>query len=92
MSEQTPQPPQDERIDTDASAVEDAPVTEAPADSDTAPQISYHEYLKLLNPEKSDAEIAKMIRKENRYTWLVRFQLLAVVVFVVLILVFIFIR
>ena len=46
--------------------------------------MSYAEYLKLINPE-SDAEIAKMIRKENRYTWLGRFQILAFLVIIILI-------
>lgn len=47
--------------------------------------MSYAEYLKLINPDKSDAEIAKMIRKENRYTWLGRFQILAFLVIIILI-------
>lgn len=85
MTEHVPQPPQDED-----PVVEAAEQVEEAADAGEQPQISYHEYLKLLNPDKSDAEIAKMIRKENRYTWLVRFQLLAVVVFVIIILVFVF--
>lgn len=47
--------------------------------------MSYAEYLKLINLDKSDAEIAKMIRKENRYTWLGRFQILAFLVIIILI-------
>lgn len=95
MTEQVPQPPQDEEpviTATDAAhddAVAAAEEMQEAADAAEQPEISYHEYLKLLNPDKSDAEIAKMIRKENRYVWIVRFQILAVIVFVCIILYFI---
>lgn len=55
-----------------------------------APDMSYEEYLKLTNPGKSDEEIGKMIRKEARYTWLGRFQILAFVVIIILVLVLVF--
>lgn len=91
MSEQTPQPPQIEETEVKETVIsEEAPTASAEAGSEDAPQITYHQYLKLLNPEKSDEEIAKMIRKENRYTWIVRFQILAIIVFLIIILVFIF--
>lgn len=53
-------------------------------------EMSYEEYLKLTNPSLSDAEIASMIRKENRYTWVVRFEVLAFILFVIVILLVIF--
>lgn len=103
MSEQTPQPPQIEEIEDEETIVseevpsastetgsEEVPSTNAEAGSEETPQITYHQYLKLLNPEKSDEEIAKMIRKENRYAWIVRFQILSIIVFLIIILVFIF--
>lgn len=52
--------------------------------------LNYEDYLKLTNPTLSDAEIETMIRKENRYTWIVRFELLALVLFVIVILFVIF--
>lgn len=68
---------------------EGQPLAEEPEQDSQKVQIpenmSYAEYLKLINPDKSDAEIAKMIRKENRYTWLGRFQILAFLVIIILI-------
>lgn len=103
MSEQTPQPPQIEEIEDEETVIseeapsdnaeagsEEAPSVSTEAGSEETPQITYHQYLKLLNPEKSDEEIAKMIRKENRYAWIVRFQILSIIVFLIIILVFIF--
>ncbi len=52
--------------------------------------LNYEDYLKLTNPTLSDAEIETMVRKENRYTWIVRFELLALVLFVIVILFVIF--
>lgn len=93
MSEQTPQAPQVEELDiVETISPDEETAANNAAASDDPSQLSYHEYLKLMNPDKSDAEIAKMIRKENRYTWLVRFQILAIIVFLILILVFIFIK
>lgn len=92
MTDERPQPPQDEQAvvevlveepDGNTEAVTDAgqqPDGDAPIDLD---KLSYAEYLKLTNPGKSDEEIARMIRKENRYTWMVRFQLLAFVLIVI---------
>ena len=54
--------------------------------------MSYEEYLKLANPYKSDEEVSKMIRKENRYTWLGRFQILALLAIVILVIVLICIK
>lgn len=54
-----------------------------------APDMSYAEYLKLTHPEKSDEEIGKMVRKENRYTWLGRFQILAFIAIIILVIVLI---
>ena len=48
------------------------------------------QYLKLTHPDKSDEEIAKMVRKENRYTWLVRFQILAFLLIIIAIILLIF--
>lgn len=97
MSEHTPQAPQDERPEApveeaveEVVEVDESSDPAATPDGEDAPQLSYHEYLKLTNPGKSDEEIAKMIRKENRYAWLVRFQILAFIVFLVIILFFIF--
>lgn len=59
-------------------------------ESFVAPDMSYEEYLKLTNPGKSDEEIAKMIRKERRYTWLGRFQILAFIVIIILVLILVF--
>lgn len=55
-----------------------------------APDMSYEEYLKLTNPNKSEEEIAKMVRKENRYTWLGRFQIFSFIVILILVLVLVF--
>lgn len=93
MTDQTPQPPQENQEDAKVIEAEDAVVeVEATESPEEAPQLSYHEYLKLMNPDKSDEEIAKMIRKETRYAWLVRFQILALIVFVILIIYFILVR
>lgn len=53
-------------------------------------QMSYPEYLKLTHPGKSDEEIARMVRKEERNVWIVRFQLLAAILIAIVVLIFIF--
>ncbi len=52
--------------------------------------MTYEEYLKFLNPEKSDEEIQAMIRKENRGVWMVRFELLALLLIIIVIIAVIF--
>jgi hypothetical protein len=47
--------------------------------------ITYAEYLKLIHPEFTERDIAKIIQKENRNAWVVRFELLAIVIFAVVI-------
>lgn len=52
--------------------------------------ITYPEFVRLTHPEMSEAEINKALRKERRSTIVVRFEILAFVVLVVLIIVLIF--
>ena len=52
--------------------------------------MTYFEYLKFLNPDKTDEEIAAMERKENRNVWVVRFQLLAFLIIAIIIIWLIF--
>ena len=54
--------------------------------------ISYHDYLKLMNPDKDEAEIQQMIRKENRGVWMVRFEVLALVLIIIAIIVVIIVK
>lgn len=85
MTDERPQPPQDEQAAPTRNDEQQQP------EEPKAPEnMSYAEYLKLTHPDKSEQEIAKMIRKENRYTWLVRFQILAFVLIVIAIIVLIF--
>lgn len=93
MTDERPQPPQDEQPEpcqASGQADDQARETAAPDATDAPEQMSYAQYLKLVNPDKSDEEIAAMIRKENRYTWLGRFQILVLVLIVILVLVLIF--
>lgn len=85
MTDERPQQPQGE-------ACGSQPSTQArPAEEAKAPRtMSYAQYLKLTHPDKSDEEIAKMVRKENRYTWLVRFQILAFLLIIIAIILLIF--
>ena len=69
MTDERPQPPQGE-----PAAASQAPKRDQPEEAKAPEDMSYAQYLKLTHPDKSDEEIAKMVRKENRYTWLVRFQ------------------
>lgn len=85
MTDEQPQPPQDEQAA--ASSTQAKP---EPEEAQAPEEMSYAEYLKLTHPDKSEAEISKMIRKENRYTWLVRFQILAFLLIIIVILVLIF--
>lgn len=85
MTDERPQPPQDEQAA--ASNTQAKPKSE---EAQAPEEMSYAEYLKLTHPDKSEAEISKMIRKENRYTWLVRFQILAFLLIIIVILVLIF--
>ena len=66
MTDERPQPPQDE-----PAAASQAPKRDQPEEAKAPEDMRYAQYLKLTHPEKSDEEIAKMVRKENRYTWLV---------------------
>lgn len=85
MTDERPQPPQDEQTTPNSTQAKPEPEeTQAPE------EMSYAEYLKLTHPDKSEAEIAKMIRKENRYTWLVRFQILAFLLIIIVIIALIF--
>lgn len=83
MSDEQTQAPSNEQAENgsspEKSAQQDSQKVQIPEN------MSYTEYLKLINPDKSDAEIAKMIRKENRYTWLGRFQILAFLVIIILV-------
>lgn len=45
--------------------------------------MTYFEYLKFLNPDKSDEEVEAMVRKENRSVWLVRFEILAFLLIII---------
>jgi hypothetical protein len=85
------------RQDGGESMAEDQNRHEATQEAETAGKqdislddLNYEDYLKLTNPTLSDAEIETMVRKENRYTWIVRFELLALVLFVIVILFVIF--
>lgn len=83
MSDEQTQVPSNEQAENSSSpeksAQQDSQKVQIPEN------MGYAEYLKLINPDKSDAEIAKMIRKENRYTWLGRFQILAFLVIIILV-------
>lgn len=82
MSDEQTQAPSDGQVNAGPSPEE----SEQDSQKVQIPEnMNYAEYLKLINPDKSDAEIAKMIRKENRYTWLGRFQILAFLVIIILI-------
>lgn len=85
MTDERPQPPQDEQ-----AAASITPEQEQPEEAKAPEDMSYDQYLKLTHPDKSDEEIAKMIRKENRYTWLVRFQILAFILIIIVIITLIF--
>lgn len=61
---------------------------EAPQPIDVS-QLSYEEYLKLSNPEKPEAEIKRMIRKENRYVWIGRVQIVLLALIAILVVYFI---
>lgn len=52
--------------------------------------ITYPEFIRLTHPEMSEAEINKALRKERRNTIVVRFEILAFIVLIVLIIVLIF--
>lgn len=83
MSDEQTQAPLDGQAETGSSPEE--PEQQNSQKVQIPEDMSYAEYLKLVNPDKSDAEIARMIRKENRYTWLGRFQILAFLVIIILI-------
>ncbi len=85
MTDERPQPPQDEQTTTNSTQAKPEP-----EEAHAPEEMSYAEYLKLTHPDKSEAEIAKMVRKENRYTWLVRFQILAFLLIIIVIIALIF--
>ncbi len=85
MTDERPQPPQDEQ-----AAANPTPEHHEPEKKDAPENMSYAEYLKLTHPDKSDEQIAKMIRKENRYVWVGRFQILGFILILIVILAFIF--
>ena len=85
MTDERPQPPQGE-----PAAASQAPKRDQPEEAKAPEDMSYAQYLKLTHPDKSDEEIAKMVRKENRYTWLVRFQILAFLLIIIAIILLIF--
>lgn len=85
MTDERPQPPQDE-----PAAASQAPKRDQPEEAKAPEDMSYAQYFKLTHPDKSDEEIAKMVRKENRYTWLVRFQILAFLLIIIAIILLIF--
>ena len=85
MTDERPQPPQDEQAAATSTQAKPEPEGAQPPE-----EMSYAEYLKLTHPDKTEAEIAKMIRKENRYTWLVRFQILAFILIIIVIIVLVF--
>lgn len=97
MTNETPMPPQD--VDPEEIVAEeperpseDAARNNVP-DEDGAPSLddmTYEQYLKLTNPGKSDEEIAQMIRKENRYIWMTRIQIVALIVIFIVVICFIF--
>lgn len=49
--------------------------------------ITYPEFIRLTHPEMSDAEINKALRKEHRNTVVVRFEIAAFIVLIILIIV-----
>lgn len=85
MTDERPQPPQDEQ----AVATDEA-TSNKHEEGQPSEEMSYAQYLKLTHPGMSDEQIAKMIRKENRYTWVVRFQILGFILILAVILAFIF--
>lgn len=85
MTDERPQPPQGE-----PAAASQAPKRDQSEEAKAPEDMSYAQYLKLTHPDKSDEEIAKMVRKENRYTWLVRFQILAFLLIIIAIILLIF--
>ena len=72
------------------AAKEKTPETPRRLTQEELDSMTYEEYLKFLNPEKSDEEIQAMVRKENRGVWLVRFELLALLLIVIVIIAVIF--
>ena len=78
MTDERPQPPQGE-----PAAASQAPKRDQPEEAKAPEDMSYAQYLKLTHPDK-------MVRKENRYTWLVRFQILAFLLIIIAITLLIF--
>lgn len=72
------------------AAKEKAPETPRRLTQEELDSMTYEEYLKFLNPEKSDEEIQAMVRKENRGVWMVRFELLALLLIIIVIIAVIF--
>ncbi len=72
------------------AANEKAPETPRRLTQEELDSMTYEEYLKFLNPEKSDEEIQAMVRKENRGVWMVRFELLALLLIIIVIIAVIF--
>lgn len=90
MTDERPQPPQDEPAAASKAPEQEQSDQEQPAEAKGSEEMTYAQYLKLTHPDKSAEEIAKMVRKENRYTWLVRFQILAFLLIIIVIVILIF--
>ena len=47
--------------------------------------MTYPEFLKLIHPEYTERDIARIVKREERNAWVVRFQVLAFLLIVVVI-------
>lgn len=67
----------------EAEQQESAPEAPHQLTQEELDSMTYFEYLKFLNPDLSDAEVEAMVRKENRNVWLVRFEILTLLLIII---------
>ncbi len=81
--EQNAEQSMEQGADQDKEQTADAPEMPHKLTQEELDSMSYFEYLKFLNPDKTDEEVEAMVRKENRSVWLVRFEILAFVLIII---------